>query len=413
VAKMPILTRLAEAASMVMKGSWLGANFNRIPIIDGDSNERLSEPYKNSAWVHRAIKKIAGPISACQLRFRANRQEIKKEPWVSFWRNPVENLNYSDFVEAAVGWLKLSGEFFNILPPGFDVPFPETRAQWPKLVMARPSRMLPIKDDEQLAGWEFQTQAGATQLPLARVVQTKYWNPYDPIRGLSEYESAQVASEADYLSGKFALNVARNNGDQGVIIAAKGGTPTDAQIQQITGQLREKRRRQQRGEFVPVFLSGDVEIHDPKIASVDADFVAQRLQNRFEIYAAFGVPMSMATLTNSTSVGSSSDRYALIEDACIPTAAKISEHISFVASIQAGYQVEAYFDWSEHPVMRQVRREGIDNAVKLFDHGVPMKVASDYLGLDLPRFPGDNLSYLPMAVVPIEPTDPEAKARRG
>ena len=54
-------------------------------------------------------------------------------------------------------------------------------------------------------------------------MQTKLWNPYSDWRGLSELKPCRDAAEADYLAGKFNLNLMRNNGDQGVYVIAKTG----------------------------------------------------------------------------------------------------------------------------------------------------------------------------------------------
>ncbi|MCX6896320.1 MAG: phage portal protein [Verrucomicrobia bacterium] len=272
--------RSALADAVVQKGSaW---PFNRVPVIDGAAGGvSIHQPYAQSAWVMRAIKEVAGPISAIDLK-------------------------------AMVGWLKLSGECFVILPLEFTVPFPDRVAAWPQLLLARPAAMRAEKGSTgELLAWIYTGRNGVTTRFLPeQVIQPKFWNPYDDLRGMSEYEAAHVATEADYLSGRFALNIARANGDTGVVITVKGGAvPDDAQQEQIRNSLRLKAQKSQRGEFSSVFIPGDLEVQDPKIKSPDAQFVAQRLENRHEIYIALGVPPSMADVTQSYSIGSASDRY--------------------------------------------------------------------------------------------------------
>jgi SPP1 gp7 family putative phage head morphogenesis protein len=67
-----------------------------------------------------------------------------------------------------------------------------------------------------------------------------------------------------------------------------------------------------------------------------------------------------------------------------------------------GSEVEAYFDWDEHPVMQQVRRERLDAWTKLVDRGVPGKIGGDYLDLDLPRYDGDDIGHLPATLLPMD-----------
>lgn len=417
MAKTPLIARLGAAlsafaaqpevrtpdAEVVQKGSaW---PFNRVPVIDGAAGgASMHRPYAQSAWVMRAIKEVSGPISAVDLKFSDGDTEIEGEAWMEFWQQPVKNLPLPEFIDALVGWLKLAGECFIILPPEFTVPFPDRVAVWPKLLVARPAAMRAEKNSQgELLFWTYTGRNGVTARFLPeQVIQPKFWNPYDDIRGMSEYEAAHVATEADYLSGKFALNIARANGDTGVIVSVKGGgVVDDVQQEQIRNSLRMKALKSQRGEFSSVFIPGDLEVQDPKIKSPDAQFVAQRLENRHEIYIAFGVPPSMADVTQSYSIGSASDRYKLIESTSLPLSKKIAAVISAIASLQAGRPVKAYFDWDDHPVMQAVRRERIDSAVKLCGLGMPPKDASEYLDLDLPRFSGDDIGYIAANLLPV------------
>jgi hypothetical protein len=395
--------REAAAGEIVQKGSsW---PFNRVPVIDGSGYiDKLNKPYADSVWVSRAIKHVSGPMQSVTLRFFDGDTEITNAPWLNFWKKPVLGLTQGDFIEALVGWLKLSGEAFIILPDEFTVPFPDRMRQWPQLVLARPDSIKAVKDNSgALDHWQFIQPSGKPVMILPeKVIQPKYWNPYDPIRGMSEYESARVASEADYLSGKFALNLARANGDTGVIVGVEGGTmPDDAQMEQIRNSLRLKAEKSRRGEFSSVFVPANLKVQDPQIRTPDAQFVAQRLENRHEIYIAFGLPPSMADVMASYSVGSASDRYRAIEEASMPTGKKVCEPISRIASLMAGREIEARFDWSEHPVLQSVRNEKLDAGTKLFDRGMPWKVISDYLHLDLPEFDGDDQGYIPATLLPV------------
>ncbi len=70
-----------------------------------------------------------------------------------------------------------------------------------------------------------------------QVIQLKMWNPYSDWRGMAE--SKPLPAEADYLAGKFNLNLMRKNADEGAYIIAKDGLPQDGQRQQMIDQIRE------------------------------------------------------------------------------------------------------------------------------------------------------------------------------
>lgn len=408
---MKLLSRIG-AAFTVLRSGIPAAWFDRVLPLGAYNGDCVSEPYKESVWVMRAIKEIAGPISAVELKFYEGDAEITTAPWLEFWKKPARNLTLADFIEALVGWLKLAGEDFIILQPEFTVPFPEVAGSrnYPPLILARPEYMRAVIENNELIGWEYRGAKGQVlKLAPDQVIHPMFWNPYDEWRGMSEYESARIATEADYLAGKFALNLSRANGDTGVMVTLKnGGQLQDGQQKQIEDMLRLKQQKSLRGQFSSVFIPADMEVQDPKVRAPDAGFMAQRLGNRHEIYIAFGVPPSMADIAASYSIGSASDWYRLITGTCMPTAAKLEDAISQIASRQHGRPVTAYFEWDEHPVMQAVRSERIDAWTKLVDRGMPGEIASETLDLDLPEYPAGKVGLIPFSLAPFgEATAPQ------
>lgn len=418
---LPIFQRLAAAWSLVVRGSV--SPWDRIGSASLAGPEKLTKPYATSVWVHAAIRHIATPIAGVALehstqggtagtrRIRAARRLVGRQsadtlitdPRLdAFWDAPAVGIDsLSEFISAVVGWRKLAGEAFLILGDDALVPFPEVRPVMAPLVIARPDRMRHLVRDGQLLGWEFTDGSGRRHSLLPdQVIHLKQWNPYDDWRGLGEFEVARLAAETDAASSAFARNLAASQGDQGVYVVAKNGVVEQAQRDQITALLMEKRRLQQAGIFRPVFLTGDITVEDPKVRSLDASFLESRRMSAAEIYVAFGVPPSMAKEQASYSIGSASDYFRLISDTCIPESQRLADAIGRVSSILLGRDVVASWCWDEHPVMQEVRKERFETVDKLWSKGVPLRAISDYLDLDLPRFPGDDTGWLPVSVVP-------------
>lgn len=398
----PVPMAGAGAPWGVAKAGGVPFPFDRVDMLSANPREQLNQPYKNSVWVMRAIKKIAGPISAVPLDCldAITDNPIDDAALVAFLQAPVQGLDPDDFNEAAVGWLKLAGEAFLIGDDTWLGTFTKNRSP---LIMPRPDQMRQVVDKGELIGWEFRDPRGGRHMLLPEQVwQKKLWNPYDPWRGLSEYEAARIAAEGDYYAGEFVRNLMANNGDQGVYIVAKNGIPNDAQRAQIIADLREKRYRAQRGEFRAVFVTGDIEVQDPKITAPDANLVANRMTNRHEIFIAFGVPASMADVQASYSIGSASDRFQLIEESCIPTGKKIAALLAGPASRVAGRPVKLQHDWDDHSTMQAVRRERLDAAQKLWSSGMAWKNVNDYLRLGMQPFPGWDTAYVPISFMPLD-----------
>lgn len=415
------MDHVRAAAHVITKGSmW---PFNRVPPdSSGVGGDKMARPYAQSTWLLAAIRHIAGPIAGVQLEFtsasgarnirralRSGAQAIHDPRLELFWQSPAKGLtSLEEFIRATVGWRKMAGEAFWILDDTSVVPYPAVRDSFPQMILARPDRMRHVVNKGELVGWDFTDGGGMrhTLLP-EQVIQLKQWNPYSEFRGLGEYEAAQIAANTDYAAGKFSLALMQANGDQGAYIVCKNGMPTEEQRLMIISQLREKRQLQASGVFRPAFLVGDISVEDPQIRAVDAAFQEGRRMSAEEIYTALGVPQSMASKTASYSIGSASDYFRLILDGCMPEGKAVASAISQVSSKLAGRTVTAYWDWDEHPVMQEVRRERLKNADGLWAKGMPLNKVSEYLDLELPRFDGDDTGYLPMNVVAVsELTDP-------
>lgn len=385
---------------------------------EASGSAKLNRPYGQSVWVMRAIKYVSGPIESVPLVFtedaRGGDKVIDDPKLTAFWERPCRTrsglMSREQFIAAAVGWLKLTGEVFLILDETWLV----RGATKSPLIMARPDDMRPILDgDRILVGWFWTDGSGQRHaLPSELVRWQKLWNPYDEIRGLSEWEAAEVASKADYAQGVFARNLAENNGDRGPYVIGKNGVATPEQQKQITAMLKQKQELSRRGIFRAIFLTGDIEVKEPTLQSVDASYVAQRLENKHEIFLAFGVPPSFADVTASYSIGSASDRAKLIEETCMPTGALIGGLIEEITSLFLGdgRTIFVEFDFNSHSVMQQVRAERFKSATDGVDRGIPWKIAGEYFRLKLPRFPGDDVGRVPFNLTEIGAPDPAAAA---
>ena len=394
------------------------------------SAENLYTPYKDSPWVRSAIQKIAQPISSCELLFAKpstvtvrqqssklkqlstargivyrSEDELLNLPQLMEWlKEPVKDLTWQDFVEASVGWLNMQECFWiHGLDGKSRVPFPEVSANpYGPIIIANPARMRPTIEDGEIVDWVFTRASGKTyHLDPDQVVRLRGWNPYDEYRGLGNYQAVHVAAEADWLAGKFARNLMANNGDTSRIIAIKGGQPTDTQRAQLISEFKARREASLRGISRDVVVGGDVELHNAELASIDPSFVAQRIEHRHEIYNGFGVPMSMADIKASYSIGSASDMFQLLINTCIPTGGKFCGSLERLIYKLTGKRVEAGLNWNEHPCMQEVRKERLDSVAKLAAQGMPMEAINEYLALGLVKYPGWDVGYMPINVQPV------------
>jgi SPP1 gp7 family putative phage head morphogenesis protein len=372
----------------------------------------LSDPYGLSPWVQRAVKHITGPVASVPIKFSMDggKTDLEDPVLSAFWNRPAkaaargQRLSKWDTMEATVGWLSLKGEFFWLLDDTW-----QGRNRTPSpLVIARPDRMTPITDSGELLGWIWTDGSGRRhELIPENVVTSSFWNPEDDIRGAAPMRTAELAAQSDYASARFWKSLAESNGDLGETVIAPNGVSPE-QVEQIKLNLRRKRAAAKRGKYEPMFLVGDLKTEAPQIRTPDAQSVAQRMENRHEVFIALGVPPSFADVVASYSVGSASDRYKLIEETCMPLAAKIAEAVEVVSARLTGRTVSVRFDFSDHSTMQQVRSERMKAGTEMHARGVPWKTINDHLSLGLQPFPGWDKAWLPLNLVEVDAPEPAA-----
>ena len=417
--------------------------------VDPSAMETLYTPYRDSVYVRRAIKLVSGPISSVEMVFskpktdpafrrwqrhgpnrggerlytargivrRDQNDEVELPQFRQFLRQPMNGLTYEDFVEASLGWFMMQESFW-LVGDRVNKPFPEVdKSPFEPIIVPRPDQMRPIVErngtaigQEEIIAWQFTDRKGKVwTLDPSQVIRLFGWNPYDPHRGLGDYPSAAIAAESHWLAGKFKRQLTSDN-DTAPMISAKNGTPTDTQIDQIKMQLAERRAAKMRGQSKTMFLPGEIDVHDPKVLSVDAAFIAGMLEDRHEIFMAFGVPPSLADVKASYSIGQASDWFALIFNTCIPVGNKFCATVEKLVKAFTGEEVEVGLDWDEHYVMQQVRSERMKDADSLFSMGMPVKEISDHLRLNLPRYENDDVGYVPINITPTQSKQEAAEA---
>lgn len=418
----------ANLAPQTVQKSWEGTvrEFANGYSPGDMSQTSLKSPFEHSVWVRSAIAHCFNPIKTVPLKLSQAGEEFEQAEVADFLANPAAapggRFKLATLIEACTAWWKLNGEFFLILDDTWLRDRPESIRFKSPAIVARPDEMQEVCDGGQVVGWRYQPAGGkyAAQLLIAdQVIHKKAFNPGDKIRGLSDWESAKMATDSDYAAGKYAKHVMDSNGDTGPIVTGEG-TISEEQEQQVKRALREKQRRSRNGEKPPLFLVGSgLKVTEPTAQSIDSDYVGQRLANRHEIYIAFGVPPSFAEVMASYSVGSASDRLRNIEDNCQPMAVEIADALEEMLNGHgvrpavleaAGGFVEVAFEWDEHPTKQQVRGERTTSAVELVKNGMPWDVASDYLNLNLPPFPGSDAARVPASAVEVGEVAPEIPA---
>lgn len=401
-----------ESASLATKGA--GGWFN---MFTGGREEegQLVDPYTQSLYAMAGINLIGRNLASAKLEVHADEKGGSapiEDPKIGEWKSsPAKGLKWSQFIDGTNIWLKATGHFFWLMGDEWLLPYMDVAARPAPLVLANANRMRPVREDGEVVGWSYVDDGGKSHALLPQnVIRIGYYNPTDPFSGLSPLKAARMTLEADFYSSRFFRNAMKSNGEKGSIITAKTGGLSGPQEKQIKATIREHARLRAAGEVAPLFFTGEVDVKDPQVMAIDASFFEGSRLTGEKIYLALGLPPSMSGKFESNSIGSASDYYRALTEAYMPTGDLICDGIDMALQRLLGKPVFSSFNWNDHPVMQEVREAKTDTAKKYWDMGMPAKDVSDYLGLGLPRFKGDTISYLPFSVAPVGSMDFEDPA---
>lgn len=387
----------------------------------------ISDPYAQSTWVFAAINLIAQPLKSAKVMMRdaGTGEAISDSTLSAFWAAPArgarETMDLAALIENTVAIRGVEGGAFWLLDDSWMMASQKLRNP---IILAAPSQMMPVWDGRTLAGWGYRDGSGTMRtFAVAQVIHMRMPNPGDPdsLDGIPPCTPSKESAEAARAGSKFARRVMDQNGDRGNFLIAKHAL-TQPQIDLLRAELAEKRRAADEGLYRDSVIGGDVEIVPNAVSAVTSGFVGQVAMSRDEIFVAYGVPPSMATVAASYSVGAASDWYRLITGTCsaegmviAKTIARVSEYVLGWRSLEAevagrdGYsrsgatrRVVAEFDFSGHPVMAEVRAARVGELSTLFKMGMSIETGNQWLGLGIPDYPGIAERWMPSGMLPVE-----------
>ena len=404
--------------------------------------------YEQSAWVYRAVNAIAEQVANIPFLFsrgeRGRENLITSGPLHTFYNQPSPTTDRFQYWELRILWLLLRGECFRLpvysesspssgrddfhVVPNFNrCPSPSlARSEWerarvrasietrnreaelrPKLkniVFLDPSRMQPIIQDHQLAGWRYTSTASSpvgTQVLLPEEVwHDKLPNPYDPYRGLAPLHVANMSTRTDFAAANHMRAMLECNADTGLIIRADNQL-SDEQREQITAALRDRRHRRSVSPNTCTFLWGATEVIQPTLSSTDLQFLENRKFSRSEICAAFGVPEEIVATTDHNKYDvMRGARLNFIENRIAPLCARLEA--AEQATVRAiDPSATGWFDLDSLPIMQEARRQRLASARAAFEMGIPLNELNRLLDLGIKPLPWGDTPYVPAALQPV------------
>lgn len=231
-------------------------------------------------------------------------------------------------------------------------------------------------------------------------IHFKFYNPLSPLRGLSPVTAVRLSIVIDQLAQVWTRLFFKNQARPDYAIIAPEGV-TQSERTELETELSQRFGGD--GAHKPVILEKG--ITDVKVFSwppKDIDWINQRQMSRDEIAAIVGVPDEIMGYGRDTYENYSAAERVLWSLTIVPLAGlrdgTLTRWMRRIGVLQPDERIQT--DLRQVPQLQEDRTAKINQAKVLFEMGVPVNLASEFLGLGLPTVPGGDVGYLPMGMAP-------------
>ena len=356
--------------------------------------------YERSAWVRKAIKVIADNIAPLPLFILRDEKEVARHPLTQLFSNMNSAQASAEIWQQWTIDMLLGGEEGWELTRNGGNQYAEVWARQPHTITVLPDRA--TRRYYGVAGYSISDGLGdAYQLPPDEMIFFKFYNPRNPYRGLAPITAIRNAVVIDQFAQAWSrLLFQKQARPDYAVIAPEGLTPTERDDLEV--KLTTKFSGSD-GWFKPIILEqGVTDIKPLDFRPRDIGWVEQRELAREEIGAIFGVPDEIMGWGRDTYENFETAHNVLWTLTILPLCGfrdiTLTEFFRRVGTLKENERVAT--DTSQVAALKSDQKEKTALWETLVRNGVPPALASEHVGLGLPRYAGDDVGYLPSNVLP-------------
>lgn len=380
-------------------------------LLAEQSSVAVTNPYKEIGWVYASIKTIAENIG--RLPFKIYEGDLESDPdtveegeLYELFLNPNPYMTQELLFEATLIFLGLRGEAFWILDRSNVTEIP--KAIW----TFDPIRFSPIwsKDNDVLLGWKYAASPTKEFLfSTDEILQFKYFNPYDDMRGLAPLESIKIALDYDYYTDLFNKQYFKNGVRVSGFLSVPEGM-TDEEFYRLKEQFDDKHGGYSKAHNIAI-VTGGATFTEAKILQKDMDFRNLKQMTReiiFGVYKTNAVVMGL--YQDIQSYEGVKTAHKMFWEECLQPKIHYIEGVlwsKLFSKVNNGRQwggfdltnVEAFHDYYQARVTTAKTMQGI---------GWTANAINKKLKLGMADVPWGDVWWAPMGLVPIDsPEKPE------
>ncbi len=333
------------------------------------------------------------------------------------FRNPNDLQSGRELWQVTAMWMALSGEAFWILT-GPDMARLGPNETPTNIWALSPRLFEPWIRDNALVGWQFSGSTSRSHrlfnsisLEMHEVVQFKFPNPHDPLRGFSPLSPVANGISTDLAIEQHNRALLENNAEPGGIFMAEEAMEPDEE-EKFRNDWNERHQGPRNRRRIEI-LTG-IKFVPTAFGPEDMQFQEQRRWNREEVLAVMGVPKSVVSVTEGLnfSIQRSQD-FNFWDKRLLPMIRIFEDTVDQTVFFKETDNVLGAFDLSAVEALREGTSAKIEQAKELASPPlrVPPDLAYKLVGLAVPEYEGSDKAVVPPSLVPAEnvtdPPDPD------
>jgi len=410
--------------------------FDKSTWADGDSSSTPRRPYSQVELVFRCVEELVNAIQGLSLVLSTGDEKIIEggPQYDVLFNNPL--MSWEKFIIQTVGHYALSRDVFWV--------FTDMEGVRPKeIAVISGTQMHAIthnrRTDGELIGWEFRGAGGQrVNYGLDEVYQIKNFNPYDRFHGVGPTSAAKLSINYSYAASLFNTSALDNAAEPGLILTSDQN-PSKEEREYLREQFDTRHRGAAHAKRTAILTGGlDVKTVALKMTDMQLAEISQIKDKR--ICSTFGVPPEIVGLGTEAQYAQGPAQKAFMFNTVMPlgdliageitrgilsyfysTDARSVElaHARFYGGMRgkslasrrfyrnarskaaaARQQIFAWFDYDQHPVVQEHKKETAEKVFKFTQSGVTLNDLIETHDLPYQARPWGDEWWIGMGQVP-------------
>lgn len=380
-----------------------------------DVNDEI-DLYGNVGSIYGIVSRIANSTSRHEWSLGRRRSRnpdkggiipVERHAALDLWDQPNPFMARQELVEITQQFLELTGEGIWVVAYAEGIKLP--LELWP----VRPDRMAPVPSPtEYMAGWVYFGPNGQRiPLGLDEVIQLKYPNPGDPLRGLGPVSAIQMEAQSRYMATLWNLQFFRNSALPGGYVSFDREL-TDTEFRTWVERWRETHQGANNAHRVGILENA--KFVDASVSQRDMQFAEMMRVTGDHMREPFGIHKASVGMSEDVNRANAEAAQWLFADEIIdPRLDRIKGKLNNqLLKLYPGVDPMLQFDYEDpRPVTEAEKQASLkarsDVAFVYIDHGADWdKTLEEF---ELPAVPRDEAKAQPAPAPPPvpEPVDPE------